>query len=95
MKGSSAQVRMSGNVDLNRETQALHMRVVPSLGDGASTVTTAILANPILGIGLTVLQRLLKDPLGQVFAVEYDVTGSWDEPKVARTRVDAPQTRAP
>lgn len=95
MKGSSAQVRMSGNVDLARETQALHMRVVPSLGDGASTVTTAILANPILGIGLTVLQRLLKDPLGQVFAVEYDVTGSWDDPKVARTRVDAPQSRTP
>lgn len=93
MKGSSAQVRMSGSIDLARETQALHLRVIPSLGDGASTVTTAILANPILGIGLTLLQRLLKDPLGQAFAVEYDVTGGWDDPKVTRTRVDAPQSR--
>ena len=90
MKGASAQVKMSGSVDLAHETQNLHMRVVPSLGDGASTVATIVLANPILGLGATILQRLLKDPLGQIFAVEYDVTGSWSEPKVQRTRVDAP-----
>ena len=90
MKGASAQVRMSGTIDLAHETQNLHLRVVPSLGDGASTITTVILANPVFGIGLTLLQRLLKDPLGQIFAVEYDVTGTWDEPKVTRTHVEAP-----
>jgi len=95
MKGSSAQVRMSGSIDLARETQKLHLRVVPSLGDGASTITGVILANPIFGIGLTLLQRLLRDPLGQIFAVEYDVTGSWDDPKVTRTRVDAPVVSDP
>ncbi len=90
MKGASAQVRLSGTIDLARETQTLHLRVVPALGDGASTVAGLILANPIFGLGATLLQRLLKDPLGQVFAVEYDVTGTWDDPKVARTRVDTP-----
>jgi uncharacterized protein (TIGR02099 family) len=95
MKGASAQVRMSGSIDLARETQNLHLRVVPSLGDGASTITSVILANPIFGIGLTLLQRLLKDPLGQIFAVEYDVTGSWDDPKVTRTRVDTPAATDP
>ena len=95
MKGSAAQVQMSGSIDLARETQNLHLRVVPSLGDGASTITGVILANPIFGIGLTLLQRLLKNPLGQIFAVEYDVTGSWDDPKVTRTRVDAPVATTP
>ena len=43
---------------------------------------------------LTLLQRLLKDPLGQIFAVEYDVTGTWDEPKVTRTKVESPAAQA-
>ncbi len=91
MKGASAQVRIAGGVDLVRETQNLHLRVVPSLGDGASTITSVLMANPLLGITATLLQRLLKDPLGQIFAVEYDVTGGWNDPKVARTKVDAPK----
>ena len=64
---------------------------MPSLGDGASTITSVLMANPLLGITATLLQRLLKDPLGQIFAVEYDVTGGWNDPKVARTKVDAPK----
>lgn len=91
MKGPSAQVNMSGTIDLARETQNLHLRVVPSVGDGASTIAGFFLANPVFGIGATILQRLLKDPLGQIFSVEYDVTGTWNDPKVARTRVEAPK----
>jgi uncharacterized protein YhdP len=93
MKGASAQVSISGVVDLPRETQNLHLRVVPSLGDGASTITSVLMANPLLGITATLLQRLLKDPLGQIFAVEYDVTGTWNDPVVKRTKVDAPREK--
>ena len=82
---------MRGTVDLARETQNLHMRVVPSVGDGASTITALLLANPAIGVLATLFQRLLKDPLGQVFSVEYDVTGSWSDPKVARTRIETPK----
>lgn len=91
MKGASAAVNMSGTIDLANENQRLHMRVVPSVGDGASTLAGFFLANPLLGLGATLFQRLLKDPLGQIFAVEYDVTGTWDEPKVTRTKVDIPK----
>jgi uncharacterized protein YhdP len=31
-----------------------------------------------------VAQRLLKDPLGQAFAFEYSVTGTWADPKVEK-----------
>ena len=34
--------------------------------------------------GKLIAQRLLKDPLGQVLAHEYTITGNWAEPKVER-----------
>ena len=94
MRGKSALVSMSGDIDLARETQKLRMRVVPSVGDSASTVAAFLLANPIAALGAMIAQRVLKDPLGQIFAFEYDVTGSWDAPKVERAR-ESPKPEAP
>jgi uncharacterized protein YhdP len=79
MRGPSAQVTMSGTVDLVHESQNLRVRVAPSLGDAASYIP-AILVNPVWGFGAFVLQRFFKDPLGQIFAFEYDVTGTWMQP---------------
>jgi uncharacterized protein YhdP len=39
-------------------------------------------------------QRLLKNPLGQIFAYEYTVIGTWSDPKVRRVggaQIDAAQ----
>lgn len=88
MKGSSAQVRMSGDVDLARESQVLKVRVVPSVGDSVSSVAGILLAHPVWGLGALVAQRILKDPLGQIFSFEYGVTGTWTEPKVERVRAE-------
>ena len=33
---------------------------------------------------LQILQRLLKNPLGQIFAFDYEVSGTWTDPKVAK-----------
>ncbi len=84
MKGPSAQVAMSGNIDLAQETQALKVRVVPSVGDSLSVAGLVLLANPITGVASFLAQRLLKDPLGQAFAFEYSVTGTWADPKVEK-----------
>jgi uncharacterized protein (TIGR02099 family) len=83
MKGAAAQVSMKGSVDLAKETQNLHLRVVPALGGGAATAL--LFANPALGVLSAVVNNLLKDPLGQIFALEYDVTGNWSDPNVQRT----------
>ena len=88
MKGPSAQVSMTGDIDLARETQALRVRVVPSVGDSVSSVAGILLAHPVWGIGALLAQRILKDPLGQIFSFEYGVTGTWGEPKVERVRAD-------
>lgn len=84
MLGPSAQVAMSGNIDLVHETQALKVRVVPSVGDSLSVAGLVMLANPIAGVASFLAQRLLKDPLGQAFAFEYAVSGTWADPKVEK-----------
>ena len=87
MRGPSAQVSMKGEVDLSRETQNLHVRVVPPLGD--SIATGVVFLNPIWALGALLAQRLLKDPLGQIFALEYSITGTWDQPVAKRLKIEA------
>lgn len=82
MSGSAADVDMSGSVDLAHETQNLRVRVVPSIGNSASTVLSLI--NPIAGVSSFIAQRLLQNPLGQMFAYQYAITGSWSHPKVKK-----------
>ena len=93
MRGSAAQVDMTGEVDLAKETQSLQVRVVPSLGDSASTVIA--LLNPLLVFPAAIAQKILKDPLGHIFAFDYSVTGTWADPKVAKTRVEAQAVQSP
>ncbi len=90
MRGPSAQVAMAGDIDLARETQALHVRVVPSVGDSLSVAGGLMLANPIAGVASFLAQRLFKDPLGQAFAYEYGVSGSWADPKVEKLTRETP-----
>ena len=87
ISGSSAKVAMNGEVDLARETQTLRVRVVPSIGDSVSTVA-ALLGGPVAGIGVFLAQRLLNDPLGQLIAYNYSVTGTWADPAVVKLGVD-------
>jgi uncharacterized protein YhdP len=90
MRGPAAEVQMSGTADLGRETQDLRVRVVPGLGDSASTAIAIV--NPVVGITAALAQRVLKNPLGQIFAYEYSVTGRWADPQVARITPVIPPT---
>lgn len=82
MAGPAAEVRMGGQVDLGLETQNLKVTVIPSLGDTASTVVGLI--NPAIGVATMIAQRLLKNPLGEIFAFEYAISGTWTDPKVEK-----------
>ena len=86
MTGPAASVAIAGRADLANETQDLTVRVVPVLGDSVAVAAGVALLNPIVGAGALIAQRLFKDPLGQMFSYEYQVTGSWENPKVVRTR---------
>jgi uncharacterized protein YhdP len=93
MRGSAAEVQMSGSVDLARETQNLHVRVIPGIGDTASTAL--VFVNPAVGVAAAIAQRVLKNPLGQIFAFEYSVTGSWADPKVAKVARTGAENNTP
>jgi len=82
MRGSAAEVQMSGVTDLAGETQDLRVRVVPSLGDSAAIGIGIV--NPVAGVAAAIVQRILRNPLGQIFAYDYSVTGTWSDPKVAK-----------
>lgn len=78
MQGPSAVVSMTGTTDLVGETQNLRVKVVPVVGDSVSLL--AFLGGPVAGIGTFIISKLLKDPLGQIAAYDYAVTGTWDNP---------------
>jgi uncharacterized protein (TIGR02099 family) len=84
MRGSAADIFVQGSSNLAQETQDLRVRVVPSLGDGVSSLS-GFVWGPIVGVATMIAQRILKNPLGEIFAAEYRVTGSWADPKVERT----------
>ena len=83
MAGASAAALMSGTIDLRNETQQLHLVVLPEID--ASTAALALgVANPILGLGAFLATYVLRNPLSKAFALEYDITGTWADPTVAR-----------
>ncbi len=79
MRGPSAKVQMDGQVDLVNETQDLHARVEPSVGNSISSIL-AVIVNPIWGLGAFILDKILKNPVGQALTFEYRVTGTWEKP---------------
>lgn len=84
MVGPAATVSMRGEADVARETQDLTVRVVPEIGDSVAAAAGVALLNPIIGAGALLAQRILKDPIGQMLAFEYRITGGWEDPKVER-----------
>ncbi|HEX4884489.1 MAG TPA: YhdP family protein [Casimicrobiaceae bacterium] len=93
LAGPAAKVHLAGDVDLARETQALTVRVQPSLSSvvstGAGAAAVALLAaNPLVGAavgaGTLLAQKIMQDPIEQMFSYEYAVRGSWSEPLVER-----------
>ncbi|MDZ4200912.1 MAG: YhdP family protein [Gallionella sp.] len=83
LNGSAAKVLMTGSVDLNRETQDLRVRILPSLGDSVSLLS-AFAAGPVVGIGALLASKVLGDPLDKLMAFEYNVSGNWSDPKVVK-----------
>lgn len=87
--GPAAKVFMNGSIDLGQETQQLKVRVQPAVGETIA-VGAMLAANPVAGAVAWAAQKLLKDPLDQVFAFEYAVSGSWQDPKVEKTGQTTP-----
>ncbi len=92
LAGPSARVLIVGDADLAQETQRLSVRVQPALSGGVSTGAALLFfANPIVGAavgaGSLLAQKIMKDPIEQMFSYDYTVTGNWSDPIVTRGKI--------
>jgi len=83
MRGVQAAVLMEGSADIDRETQDLHVLVVPEINLGTASLAYAVI-NPAVGLGSFLAQLFLRRPLMAANTREFTVQGSWAEPKVER-----------
>ncbi|MGI4935844.1 MAG: YhdP family protein, partial [Janthinobacterium lividum] len=73
MRSVAAVVLMNGSVDIARESQDLHVVVLPEVNVGAASVVYGLMVNPVIGLGTFLAQLFLRDPLMQAFTMEYQV----------------------
>ena len=92
IEGPAAKILMKGEANIPAETQDVRVRIQPALSD-AVAIGVAI-ANPAVGVGTWVAQKILKDPFGQMFAYEYAITGAWSDPKVEKIQRPAANENA-
>jgi uncharacterized protein (TIGR02099 family) len=91
LRGVQAAVLMEGQADLQRETQDLRVVVVPEINAGTASLAYAVI-NPAVGLGTFLAQLFLRRPFMQAATREFQVGGSWSDPKVERRQraADAP-----
>jgi uncharacterized protein YhdP len=82
LDGQAAKVRFTGTANFVAGTQNLRVRIVPVLGDSVALATAVV--NPVVGAATYVVQKALKDPLGQLIAYEYEITGTMLDPKIRK-----------
>lgn len=90
MKGVVAGVLMEGTANIARETQDLHVVVVPEINAGTASLFAAAV-NPVVGLGTFLAQAILRRPLIRSNTEEFRVEGSWSDPRVTKlSRKDEP-----
>lgn len=82
--GSAAKISLSGETSLQEKTLRLRARVVPMLG-GPVSGAAYFFAGPQVGVAALLAQKLLKDPVGQIVANKYDISGTWSQPLVSKS----------
>jgi uncharacterized protein YhdP len=70
-------------VDLNRETQNLSVKVLPTVGDSVSMIGIFAIS-PAVGIGSMIANQILGNPLDKLVSFEYNVSGTWSNPDVVK-----------
>lgn len=96
LEGPTALVQMTGETDLQKETQHIKVKVTPYVSDSLSIA--ALAGGPVVGAATYLAQKLLKDPLNKIASSEYEFVGTWDNPveiKASSKRDNANQATTP
>jgi uncharacterized protein (TIGR02099 family) len=82
MRSLNAVVLMDGDIDIAKESQDLHVVVIPEINAGAASVVYGLVVNPVIGLGSFLAQLFLRDPLMKAFTMEYQISGPWKDPAI-------------
>jgi uncharacterized protein (TIGR02099 family) len=85
MKGVVAGALIEGSADLVKETQKLKVVVVPEINAGTASLYMATI-NPLVGLTSYLAQSILSKPLVRAGTTEFQVDGTWADPRV--TKID-------
>lgn len=81
---SQAAIAISGSADLVNEKLDYKVLVLPDINAAGASLALAVL-NPAVGIGTFIAQMVLRDPLSRLFSMEYSISGTFDDPVIAKS----------
>lgn len=92
MNGTPAKVSMTGQINLNNETQVLDLKVEPHFTD-TLVAASGLAAGPVGLAGAWIASKILKDEINRATPrFHYLVTGTWDKP-VITTKTPPKETK--
>ena len=95
MNGHSATIKISGETDIAKREYNQNVKVTPKVRQ-TLPVLGAVTAGSTVGWGLLLLQNLFKKAIDKAVEVEYQITGSWDDPQIELIKaVDENQKELP
>ncbi|WP_422823975.1 YhdP family protein [Variovorax robiniae] len=83
MKGVNAAVLMEGTANIARETQSLRVVVVPEISAGTAALAATVI-NPAIGLAAFLAQYALSKPLSAAATQEFQIDGTWTDPKITK-----------
>jgi uncharacterized protein (TIGR02099 family) len=83
MRGVNAAVLMEGQADIAKETQQLKVVVVPEINAGSASLLASTI-NPLVGLTTFLAQLVLRRPLIEANTLEFQIDGTWLEPRVTK-----------
>jgi uncharacterized protein YhdP len=88
IKAPSADIFISGEIDLGTRKVNQMIRVVPDL-HGALPLAATAAGGPVAGAAALVIGKIAGKQLDRVAEMRYSVTGTWEEPVIERIRQPA------
>jgi uncharacterized protein YhdP len=83
MKGVNAAVLMEGQADIDKETQALKVVVIPEINVGSASLLYSAI-NPLIGLTTFLANVILRRPLIDANTQEFLIDGTWVDPRITR-----------
>ncbi len=90
ISGPSATILIAGSLDLINETYDQVLSVSPRL-DATLPVAGALVGGPAAGVAVLLAQQALSKKLEKAQRITYNISGSWDHPRI--TRLTGEETR--